>query len=110
MMRTIQGVMLLVVISCLTFGCAAYSSKKALKQIRPGMTRSDLTERLDKPVWSGKKADGYYYMKYYLTDDAAVGTAFYFVFGPEMRLLHWYEDKTDEVVDTGDVIGHLMTP
>ncbi len=100
----------LILLAWMTVGCATYSSKKALHHIRPGMTRPDLIECLGDPVGSGRKEEDRYYMKYYLTDDAAVGTAYYFVFNREMRLLNWYEDKADEVVDTGDVIGHLMTP
>lgn len=91
-------------------GCAAYSSQKALRHIRIGMTRAELVDILDKAEWSGKKGDDRFYMKYYLVDDAAVGTAFYFVFDQEMQLVEWYEDKYDDVVDKGDVFMHLMTP
>lgn len=91
-------------------GCAYYPPKNVLRGIRPGMTRAQVTERLDAEPESTGRLEDYYYMKYYLVDKNSVGTAHFFIYDRNMRLVKWEEDKQDEIVDTGDVIAHLMSP
>lgn len=102
---------LMVMVFCLALlaGCATYPHRVLLKTIKPGITRHQLVDKLGDPEKT-KAIGRHYWLKYYLTDDAAVCTAHYFIFNSQSRLVKWEEDKKDEFVDKGDVILHLLTP
>jgi hypothetical protein len=89
--------------------CAGYPPRKDLKKIRAGMSRARLKDVLGEPDHTGRRGE-YYYMKYYLVNKKSVGTAFYFLFDRDLRLVKWEEDFSDEVVDKQDVITHLLSP
>ena len=106
---TFRNLFLLLIFLLPVIGCSTYPHKVLLKKIKPGITRSQLVDQLGNPEKT-KAIGRHYWMKYYMTDDAAVCTAHYFVFDSKSILVKWEEDKKDEFVDKGDVILHLLGP